>query len=169
MNLLNEAKQWYDFKSGIEEALIKLVPQCPSTALEHSLLAGKTLEQIKSDIRKTKDNSDDLAIILYWSVFEQTIMNHLIFVVLKFKAVPSSEFEQSIIDYVVGKGEYVRIKDFLDLYKKNSVSETAVGDVKQVYEYRNWVVHGKRERKPLNLSPAVAYQRLSGFLNEAGL
>jgi hypothetical protein len=40
-----------------------------------------------------------------------------------------------------------------------------VGSVKQVYDYRNWVAHGKKETTSVTkIDPDLAYDRLSEFL-----
>ncbi|GAB3049565.1 hypothetical protein [Virgibacillus ainsalahensis] len=39
------------------------------------------------------------------------------------------------------------------------------GIVKQIYQYRNWVAHGKRpEKTPAKTDPVSAYRHLSEFL-----
>ena len=45
------------------------------------------------------------------------------------------------------------------------------GDVKQVVDYRNWVAHGKRvdQKAPVDITPKMAYDRLTAFLTQAGL
>jgi hypothetical protein len=45
-----------------------------------------------------------------------------------------------------------------------------VEEVSQVREYRNFVAHGRQEgKRPANVTPRMAYQRLGRFLAAVGL
>lgn len=58
--------------------------------------------------------------------------------------------------------------EVLDAFKIK-VHADLVGQVKQICDYRSWVVHGRRGAKPFSITPAEAYKRLSRFLEEAAV
>ncbi len=57
-------------------------------------------------------------------------------------------------------------EDILDLFDP-PVPKPVIGNVKQAYQYRNWVAHGKRAIRSLVLTPQDVYDRLTIFLNES--
>jgi hypothetical protein len=52
---------------------------------------------------------------------------------------------------------------------RDIVDDAARGQVKQVYEYRNWIAHGKNKNKipATNVSPYSVYTLLSQFIIQA--
>jgi hypothetical protein len=67
--------------------------------------------------------------------------------------------------------EYWRISDRMMGLFAGPVPSELTGQVKQVIGYRNWVAHGRKSSDPPdgNITPQVAYGKLSGFLEAAGV
>jgi hypothetical protein len=63
----------------------------------------------------------------------------------------------------IENGSFSRV---LELFKLPE--DHLVESVNQVRRYRNWVAHGKRSSRPESVTPALAYQRLSRFLERLG-
>jgi uncharacterized protein YutE (UPF0331/DUF86 family) len=55
------------------------------------------------------------------------------------------------------------------LKKRGRVSADLITQVDQVRDYRNWVAHGRRDAPANNITPKLAYERLSDFLAALGI
>lgn len=73
-------------------------------------------------------------------------------------------YSKSVLKYALKNSDRWHFKDILDIFK-SILSNELVGSVKQVYDYRNWVAHGKKETTSITkIDPEVAYDRLNEFL-----
>lgn len=79
---------------------------------------------------------------------------------------PNDELTDRISKYTIQQVERGRFVEIIDIFKP-LVDLKLIGMVKQVYEYRNWVAHGKNvDKAPSKVDPVSAYERLLDFLNK---
>ncbi|MHB1560250.1 MAG: hypothetical protein ACYC61_22595 [Isosphaeraceae bacterium] len=105
---------------------------------------------------------DDLAIVLFFSVFESTVRERIRAEVGVEKLTlqhpvlrcAADEAEQSL-----DRGSFHRVLELLKKYDPNLVEQ-----VRQVRRYRNWVSHGRRGQRPSPFNARSAYARLNAFL-----
>lgn len=168
MKPLDEVIDWYQIASDSQRVVSRLL-DAPSEFPRDSVFALKPLSEARRLLETAAGELDDLAVLSLASLFEKVLLDHLMLVAERTIRDHSVEpFARSVCEYAFEKADRWHFPDVLDLFK-SIVGSGVVGDVKQVYEYRNWVAHGRRKLKPLALDPREAYQRLSEFLERAGL
>lgn len=170
-NPLDSVKHWYDltyssYKTVLHASSIsgKGVQGFP----EDSVLISFTNTELHQEMNKSNQDLDEMAVVLFWAVFEQNVLDHIGGLLSDIKETPT-DFERIIIDFAKNQAERGRFREILDLFKPNIVSAEVVGDVKQIYNFRNWVAHGKRKARPTSVDPITAYQRLTDFLMQANI
>ena len=123
---------------------------------------------MQSDADAVLAEFDDIAIFVFFSVFEAMVRDHV------WKDV---EGEVSGLRHPALKKVADRMREgieegsfysnVLDLFKK--LDHNLIEVVNQVRRYRNWVAHGRREeKKPMNMSPKDTLERLRAFLQLIG-
>jgi hypothetical protein len=122
---------------------------------------------IHADANAVLSEFDDLAIFVLFSVFEAVVRAHV-----------QSELEEELngLQHEALKRSAKRLREsikegsfylnVLDLYK--GMDAHKVEEVSQVRVYRNWVAHGRRDKRPFAITPKEAYDRLQDFLNIIG-
>jgi len=121
--------------------------------------------KLAKDAKFTLDQMDDLAVLVLFSVFE-SLVRDLVAAEIKRevseKSVTHSVLLQAIQDLVhqVEEGSFFRVLGPFKVLDPDLVEK-----VNQVRQYRNWVAHGKRGKKPSAVTPRMAYERLSQFWN----
>ncbi|MBX3398493.1 MAG: hypothetical protein KF873_07135 [Gemmataceae bacterium] len=170
MKTLQEAREWYH---AVRTRLLDM-KQLAKKHWDHLPWGGdlgkeerfKNLEA--SDLMQSADLAlspiDDLAILVFFSVFEARVRDVL-------EKQVSSEVESLRHSSLKRAGQ-----DLLDCIREGSFDlvmkpfkdrcPDLVEQVNQVRQYRNWVAHGRPEnRKPKEtVDPEKAYQRLTAFL-----
>jgi hypothetical protein len=116
---------------------------------------------------------DDLAVLVLFSVFESLVRDHL---VERIKPVAAGLMDpilkkaaEEAIQGVEEGSFYRRVLE--PLKEQHRVSADLVTQIDQIRDYRNWVAHGRRERKTglTHVTPQMAYQRLQEFLAVLGI
>jgi len=179
MNPLDEVIEWYNFNINQQEFFMEIVKN--SHKIDNNIVANAILKkyklssQKKDDIKIIIDNSkkelDNLTIVSLWAVFEAFLNDNLKKQTDKITLGIVDPISNEIINYAL-KGVDRWLKDeVLELFKIIISNSYIVGNVKDIYKYRNWISHGKSGEKPpvSNLTPFMAYQRLTVFLTEAKL
>ncbi len=168
MNPLEPVKKWYEVVNGNQRLIKMFLKKHPGLFPIESVLSSKTSDEARDILDKAKIELDDLTIVSLYSIFESKILSQISSIISTIATGPSTEFVKSIAKYTAKNSERWLINDILDLYK-SKVNPDLVGNVKQIYNYRNWVAHGKKTGKPLALDPITVYERLFDFLDQAGL
>lgn len=122
-------------------------------------------EKLEEDANFTLDQMDDLAVLVLFSVFESLVRDLLAAEIkreVSDKSVTHSVLLQAIQDLIqqVEEGSFFKV---LGPFK--TLDHNLVEEVNQVRQYRNWVAHGRRGKKPAAVEPKIAYERLSRFWN----
>jgi hypothetical protein len=168
VNPLDSVIDWYRVIKDSQAVLLHLTKLHPNAVPSDSLFAGRTLEDAKALLQKASDEVDDLTIVSLVSVFEQTILDYLTDVTKTLQLNQPGPFPLQVLSYGLERSERWYFPDVLDFFKVIVATEI-VGQVKQIYQYRNFVAHGKKGAKPVSSDPLTAYKKLSIFLKEANL
>lgn len=112
---------------------------------------------------------DDLAVLLMFSVFEAIVRNRALDDVIGSLPDQLHPVVEDAIDELktdLENGSFGRMTDKFKSLK--SLDHVLIEKVSQVRKYRNWVAHGRRGQKPPMVTPDVARERLSEFLERMG-
>jgi hypothetical protein len=171
MKTLEEAWKWYrDAKSQLELER-RMASHCwPELPWEGTLdrddrfdtLVREGLEQ---DAEYTLAKMDDSAVVLLFAVFESLVWHLLAAEIQREvagKSVNHAVLLQAVDDLInqVEDGSLFRVLGPFKTYVHNLVEK-----VNQVRQYRNWVAHGRRGKKPQAVGPKMAYEQLTEFWN----
>jgi hypothetical protein len=109
---------------------------------------------------------DDLAIVLFFSIFEAMVRERIRTEVGVEKLTlrhPVLQIAANEAERKLDRGSFHQVLELLKRYGPDLVEQ-----VRQVRRYRNWVSHGRRGGPPLPLNAKSAYARLSAFLTRLG-
>jgi hypothetical protein len=128
----------------------------------HSLSAGAAMDRL----REAEQELNNLAIVGMVAVFDRTLRDHLIQLVLP--SLPATDsFRLAIQEQIRDDIDYWNLPSRIidDLFKK-LVPGDLCGMVKQIILYRNDVAHGHVAGKPPPgyADPPLVFQRLTKFL-----
>jgi len=165
---LDEVLQWYLADLDCQKSVALLIKKSPSSLPLTSLFAGKTESEARQLIDAARTELEDLTILSLFAVFEASVVDHLVANTTRIKSLTSDVFSAKVCEYAFEKPERWKLEDILDFFK-STIPSDIVGNVKQIYQYRNWVAHGKTRPKPISLDPRTAHTRLSDFLNRASI
>lgn len=177
MNPLDEVIDWYEFNINQQKFFMEIVKnshKIMTNTVANAIIAKYNLssskkDEIKKEVDKSKIELADLTIVSLWAVFEAFLNDKIKEKTDQITNIISDTLSNQIANYAFNESDRWVKDNVLDLYKSIISDPDIVGDVKEVYKYRNWVAHGKARRKPFNLDPFVAYQKLTKFLIEAEL
>ncbi len=113
--------------------------------------------------QRAADELDDLGVFLLFSVFEAEVRGQALADLAEQQTVathPVMRHAVQSLTEVVRKGPLGKV---LAAYKP--ADPALIEEVNQVRKYRNWIAHGRRRAKPDSVTPEVARDRLSRFLN----
>jgi hypothetical protein len=126
---------------------------------------------IVGDTETSLEPMDDLAVVVFFSVFESQVRDYLIELMRPHvDAIVEPILKESADDAVRGVEEGSFYRRVLEPLKKQCrVSADLVTQIDQIRDYRNWVAHGRREAPTNRVVPREAYERLSHFLGALGI
>lgn len=168
MNPLDDVLEWYQFIKDSQDVSLRLIKLHSESVPKDSRFAGKTLAEARTLLEQASAEVDDLVIISLAAVFEQKILDHLIDVANMMRISQQGVFPLEVLKYGLDKLERWYFPDVLDFFK-TLVHVDIIGQAKQIYQYRNYVAHGKKGIKPASTDLIKAYERLTKFLEQAGL
>lgn len=164
MNKLQEIIKWYKVTIESQRLTLKILSSSPEIVPLDSSLAAYKLSEAKEILLKAENELSDLTVLSLVSVFEQSVLDYLKDVGKETVEKEEEMLCKSVLKYALKNSDRWHFRDVLDIFK-SIISVELVGNVKQVYDYRNWVAHGKKETTSItNIDPEVAYDRLSEFL-----
>jgi|ERR1051325_2888336 hypothetical protein len=114
---------------------------------------------------------DDLAVVVLFSVFESLVRDHLKELIEPEAAgIANPILKEAAEDALQGIAEGSFYRRVLEpLKKQGRASAELVTQIDQIRDYRNWVAHGRREEPTNNVTPIMAYGRLTEFLDTLGI
>jgi hypothetical protein len=166
MTSLDDAWRWYQSVKGQLKLTTRIAGKywdlLPNKRDNH--LSDLTPDLVVSNAEFVLGELDDLAIVVLFSVFEATVRTNVveeIKVEVNRLSHPALRYAAQQAKEGIEEGSFFRV---LEPFKLEGQADL-VEQVNQVRRYRNWVAHGRRGgTKPPNVSPDVAYDRLSQFL-----
>lgn len=160
---LDKIMEWYEINLDCQKVMKKIIRKNPEIIPLQSVLVTKEVHETNELLKTSINELNDLTIVSLISIFEQTLLEHLKHFIHS-QMNPYDEMTETISNYTILQAEHGRFTEIIDLFKP-IVDPKLIGMVKQVYEYRNWVAHGKKlEKAPSKIDPVSAYERLSDFL-----
>ncbi|MBA3314102.1 MAG: hypothetical protein M3552_02710 [Planctomycetota bacterium] len=135
----------------------------------HTQFFGIPAEQATDNVVAAEEELNRLVVLALVAVFERTLRDSIIN-----RSTPhlpnASLTDRRIIDQITQDIEFWHFSQRL-LEVFDTVELALRGQVRQLVEYRNWVAHGRSAvaPPPVNVLPQLAYERLSKFLQEAGI
>jgi hypothetical protein len=118
-----------------------------------TIFHNKTLDEARSILAQARNELQDSAIVSLVSSFEHIVFRH-----------PASPLQSRM-----SRKQKAGWRDALPHFKSR-IAPRVYDDVERLCEHRNWLAHGKRwEYTPTPADPISAYQRVSDFLEQAGL
>ena len=179
MNTLADAWNWY---LATKRSLGRHAPPRRKALEQPHVLADTSIRQddnfrmleardIIDESKTSLEPIDDLAIVVLFSVFESRVRDHLLERIKPHAAVIRDPILiDAAEDAIRGVGEGSFFSRVLEpLKKQQDLPADLVTLVDQVRDYRNWVAHGRREVPTNNVTPQMAYERLSKFLEALGI
>jgi hypothetical protein len=114
---------------------------------------------------------EDLAVLVMFSVFERRVRDYLTGLIKpQADQVTDPILKAAADDAMQGVAEGSFYRRVLEpLKNQGRVSASLVTQVDQVRDYRNWVAHGRDLPPANNVTPQMAYDRLSEFLAALGI
>ena len=162
---LDKIMEWYEINLDCQRVMKKIIRKNPEIIPLQSVLVTKGVKETNELLETSIIELNDLTIVSLVSIFEQTLLEllkHFIYSQMD----SNDEITERISKYTIQQAERGRFIEIIDLFKP-LVDAKLIGMVKQVYEYRNWVAHGKNaDKTPSRIDPVSAYKRLSDFLNK---
>lgn len=164
---LETVMEWYTISVDTHKSMKYLINKNPEAVPLKSVLTSKELNEANQLIDTAIVELNDQTIISLVSVFEQILIESLKEIIDKqIASETGNEVFLNIKEYTKKQAEHGRFSDMIDLFSSNSGNKKLAGIVKQIYQYRNWVAHGKRIKKtPAKTDPVSAYHHLSEFLD----
>ena len=169
MNPLDTILSWHDQLKENNKIIVHFLQKNPEsfpiTAKIGKSFAAKEDEAITS-LSDLKNELDDLIIVSLFVTFEQFIIDYITNTNINTVNQETDLFKKEIFQYCLKDSDKWKFKEILDLFKP-IIDPTIIGDIKQIYDYRNWVAHGKRKQKPINTDPITVHNKLTDFLKRA--
>ena len=168
MNPLNQALDWYNILKSNHKIVVNLLEKDPSSLPPDSPYLTEPLSSVKEQLKRALEEMEDLTVVSLFFLFEKIILSHLEETANYLKAQNMEPFLNQVVKYGLKTPDRWKIEEILDLYKVN-IDPNLVGQVKQIFKYRNWIAHGRRGAKPLSIDHRLTYFRLTLFLEQARL
>ena len=162
---------WYNLSIESQRTIARFLERSPEDFPLDSSLATMPLNEVKETLLLAEEELKDLTVLSLVSIFEQFLIEYLSELTDELSQKIDEPLSKETIEYACRNVERWYFKDILDLFKP-IVGSQVVGDVKQIYNFRNWVAHGKnhkKKKKVTSVDPETAYERLSEFLNRLKL
>lgn len=118
-------------------------------------------------LEKSAAEVDDLTVVALVSFFEQLVLDYVGELAERIETGQSGPVMSTFVAHAFRDVGRWRFNDILKLFETD-VGTALLAEVSNIYQYRNWVAHGKRKQKPVVTDPIKAYQALSLFLDKIG-
>ncbi|MCY6355267.1 hypothetical protein [Clostridium sp. ZS2-4] len=163
MNELDRIINWYEIAMDSQHVVLEILNSSPQNIPANTVIGSKEPREIKENLLVAENELNDLTILSLVASFEQLVLDFTVKIVEENVGNTENTLFYQMSKYAFKNADRWHFGDILDLFK-SVINPQIIGDVKQVYRYRNWVAHGKKDRKPLALEPYIAHERLSQFL-----
>ncbi len=120
-----------------------------------------------TEFESTGKEVEDLFVVALWAVFERFLRDYMEYKGNALKSVTPTDFGEELHMHFVKEVEYWKPQEMLDVLKRLPGADACqLGEAKQIYEYRNWVAHGRNPCKPPSaiVMPNFAYNTLNAIV-----
>lgn len=139
----------------------------PDAVPDSSPFATLSNAEAMQRLERSGAEIDDLTVLALVSFFEQLLLAYLRELAEQITAEQTGPVPRVLTEHAFKNAERWRFKEILKLFGL-IVDASLLEKVEKLYEYRNWVAHGKHKRKPVTTDPLDAYEALSLFLERIG-
>ena len=165
MSQLDETIAWYRIVKANQQLAAKVVRDYTAVVPISSPFYGLSEAEATQLLEKSATEVDDLTVLALVSFFEQLVLDDIRGLSEKIKTEQSVLTMRAFTDYAFKDIERWRFLELLKLFEAD-VDRSLLDSVKNLYKYRNWVAHGKRQQKPVITDPIKAHETLSSFLEK---
>lgn len=135
----------------------------------NTLFWGEQKDEMLNKISSVEIELDDIMILSLFASFERELRTSVQHIICS----NSSQNSPIIIRFIAMTSESVErwtIKEIIDAFD-GVVDEKLRSIVKQIYDYRNWVAHGKNPNKPppIKTDPKTVFFNLRDFSKQASI
>lgn len=126
---------------------------------------GRPVSDSQADVERLRSRLDEMTVVMLWIEFERHLTEHILsrMNVLATTPAPFNAQLSARMEHLI---EYSRVDDLLDLYK-GWIDSAALGSVKQIKDFRDWVRHrNPRRRKPAIVVPSYARTILGDVMDQ---
>lgn len=167
MNPLDETMAWYKVVQANQLLVAHTLSHFPETVPDSSLFSSLSDAEAVQQLERSGAEIDDLTVLALVSFFEQLLLAYVRELAEQITAEQTEPVPGVLAEYAFKNAERWRFKEILKLF--GSVADASVLEkVEKLYDYRNWVAHGKHKLKPVTTDPFDAYGALSLFLKQIG-
>jgi hypothetical protein len=150
-------------------ALNTTEPKARLRLLQRTNVETLTITEAGYIIEESKKEIDALLVLALWAAFERFLRDYLQH---KGKALQQHIIPADLADEMYlhfhREVEFWRPEDILEFLKLSLLKPQPhlAGEAKNIYNYRNWVAHGKSpQRKVSSVTPAAAYATLEKIVD----
>jgi hypothetical protein len=175
MNLSNPLPPiWQAYKTAqdsfrIAKRAIKTdEPKARQRLLQRTDLETKTTIDAEHLIRESENESDALFVLALWATFERFLRDYLQHKGQALLNVTPSDLAGEMYLYFHKEVEFWQPDEILNFLKLSLLKHKTqlAGHAKVVYNYRNWIAHGKGSAKTVSpVTPHKAYETLAEIVN----
>lgn len=132
-----------------------------------TVFLGEQKDQMLNKLTGTADELDDIMIVSLFSTFERELRG-FIQSIIDNNIIKTTRTIERITSLTTDSIERWTVIDMVDAFS-DIVDEKSRGKIKQIYEYRNWVAHGKNPNKLPSAwtDPKTAHLSLVNFILKA--
>jgi hypothetical protein len=175
MNFLNPLlplKQAYktahDSFTIAKRAIKTSEPQARQRLLQRTDLETTTISEAERVIVESYNEVNTLFVLALWATFERFLRDYLQYKgqALQQHLTPA-DFAQELYFHFHKEVEFWRPEEILEVLKLTLLKSQAhlAGEAKNIYNYRNWVAHGRNPHKTVSaIAPKVAYTTLANIV-----
>jgi hypothetical protein len=155
---LQQVFSTYEFLKDSMKVARKSIKRSLGALHDNTVFFGQNGDEMIAAISSVEVELDDIMVLSLFATFERELrlsMQNIIDSSVK----KTNSFMLRIVDLTSNSIERWAIKDIVDTFE-NVVTNTIRSQVKQIYDYRNWVAHGRN----IDKMPAIRTDSKTVFI-----
>jgi len=143
-------------------------PKARQRLLQRTEIETETIIDAEILIEESKNESDALFVLALWATFERFLINYLQHKGTVLQNVTPSDLAEEMYHHFHKEVEFWQPDEILNFLKLSLLKHKTqlAGNAKVVYNYRNWIAHGKSSSKIVSpVTPHKAYETLNEIVN----
>ena len=161
-------KTAYDSFRVAKRAIKTQNPQIKQRLLQRTDFEIHSLTDAEHLIVQNIQEAKGLYVLTLWAAFERFLRDYLQYKGTIIQQMVPPDLANAMYSHVYQEIEFWRPEDVLD-FLRDSLLKTEpqlVGHAKAIYNYRNWIAHGKNAKKNVSpVSPQKTYTTLNTIVN----